>query len=213
MVVLTSDHGHMLGAPFEESTRIPLLVRYPRRIEAGAEDDAPVSNVDYAPTLLSFCGAKMPRAMQGIDHTERWTGKRRTPPQPVFAEGELGGEKEWRMIVLGPHKLVVDAKMAATHLYDLSVDPHSRRAASPVAGLAEAKPVAPTPLAGDQARVRRPTVAPGVWLLWETFRVAGRRPALLVQSTPEASTTGLRPAVGAQWPNSRRGRSGPGFLV
>jgi arylsulfatase A-like enzyme len=132
IVVFTSDHGHMMGSqgldgfdvPFEESVRIPLLIRYPRRIKAGTEDVAPVSNVDFAPTLLSLCGTKLPRGMQGFNHAESWTGGRKSPPGAIFAEGALDDEDEWRMIVRGPHKLVANAQWKPTHLYDLSVDPY-----------------------------------------------------------------------------------------
>ena len=83
-----------------------------------------VSNVDYAPTLLALCGAKLPHAMQGINHAGALTGSRRRLPESIYAEGGLGQEHEWRMIVRGHHKLVVGSDMGPTHLYDLSADPY-----------------------------------------------------------------------------------------
>ena len=68
LVVFTSDHGDMLGShrmghkqmPFEESIRIPFLIRYPERIEAGQVTDALLAPVDLIPTLFSLAGIPVP---------------------------------------------------------------------------------------------------------------------------------------------------------
>ncbi|MCB9383105.1 MAG: sulfatase [Bryobacterales bacterium] len=64
IVVYTSDHGDMAGAhrmslkqlPFEESIRVPFVIRYPRRITAGGVTQTLLSPVDILPTLLSLSG-------------------------------------------------------------------------------------------------------------------------------------------------------------
>jgi arylsulfatase A-like enzyme len=132
IVVFTSDHGEMLGShgidaidlPYEESTRIPLVIRYPGRIRAGSEEKTLISNVDFAPTLLSLCGAAIPRGVQGVDHSGALTGSRGRVPDSIFAEGALGQKDEWRMIVRGRYKLVAAADMSATHLFDVGSDPY-----------------------------------------------------------------------------------------
>ncbi len=132
IVVFTSDHGHMLGShgidgidlPYEESSRIPLLIRYPRRLEASRDFDALVSNVDFAPTLLALCGVPGPEGMQGVDHSGLLAGGNGTQPQSIYAEGEIAEPNEWRMIVRGLDKLVVDAWLKPTHLYNLGQDPY-----------------------------------------------------------------------------------------
>ena len=61
------EHGlHGKLEAYEESLRVPMLARYPRRIKAGQRVSAFVSNVDLAPTILDFCGVKPPRPMQGL---------------------------------------------------------------------------------------------------------------------------------------------------
>jgi N-acetylglucosamine-6-sulfatase len=45
--------------------QMPFLVRYPKKVAAGARSDAIVENVDYGPTMLSFAGVKTPEYMQG----------------------------------------------------------------------------------------------------------------------------------------------------
>lgn len=131
IVVFTSDHGHMLWSqgvdsidlPYEEAARVPLLIRYPRRIPAGTTVDTLISNVDYAPTLLGLCGVEAPRGTQGANLRTLLTTGRGDAPESIFSEGGLGQSHEWRMIVRGSHKLVVDASWHPTHHYDLSRDP------------------------------------------------------------------------------------------
>lgn len=73
VIIYTADQGFMLGEHdyidkrwmYEESLRMPLLVRYPNAIRAGSAGDAIISNVDFAPTLLDFAGAAAPADMQG----------------------------------------------------------------------------------------------------------------------------------------------------
>jgi arylsulfatase A-like enzyme len=48
-----------------EETRMPLIVRYPRSIEAGSESKALCMNIDFAPTFLDYAGVEIPKDMQG----------------------------------------------------------------------------------------------------------------------------------------------------
>jgi arylsulfatase A-like enzyme len=73
IVVYTSDQGFFLGDHgwydkrfmYEESLRMPFLMRYPRAIEAGRVNDHMILNVDFAPTFLSYAGAEVPDHFQG----------------------------------------------------------------------------------------------------------------------------------------------------
>jgi arylsulfatase A-like enzyme len=73
MVVYTSDNGylfreHGLGdkrAAYEESLRIPLIVRYPPLGMTNVVRDEVVLNLDLAPTFLDFAGVPVPNSMQG----------------------------------------------------------------------------------------------------------------------------------------------------
>lgn len=74
-VMLTSDHGEMLGdhyrwhkvVPYEPSARVPLLLRAPERfgIPAGTVIDQPVSLADVMPTLLDLAGVAAPPGVEG----------------------------------------------------------------------------------------------------------------------------------------------------
>jgi hypothetical protein len=73
MVVFTSDNGyffaeHNLGdkrAAYEESIRVPFLVRYPPLGRTNVIVDELALNVDLAPTILDFAGVPAPAGMQG----------------------------------------------------------------------------------------------------------------------------------------------------
>jgi len=73
VILYTSDQGFMLGEHdyidkrwmYEESLRVPFLVRYPEWVKAGSRVDALVNNTDFAPTILDIAGVATPDSMQG----------------------------------------------------------------------------------------------------------------------------------------------------
>ncbi|MGE0126533.1 MAG: sulfatase/phosphatase domain-containing protein [Blastocatellales bacterium] len=50
---------------YEESIRMPLLVRHPKLVKPGAVRDEFALNIDMAPTLLELAGVTAPGSMQG----------------------------------------------------------------------------------------------------------------------------------------------------
>jgi arylsulfatase A-like enzyme len=78
VIIYTGDQGFMLGEHdyqdkrwmYEESMRMPFLIRYPATIKAGSRTDAVVGNVDFAPTMLDFAGVNKPGYMQGRSFKE-----------------------------------------------------------------------------------------------------------------------------------------------
>jgi len=73
VVIYTSDQGFYLGDHgwfdkrfmYEESLRMPLLVRYPKEIEHGSINNDIALNLDFAPTFLDFAGVEKPADLQG----------------------------------------------------------------------------------------------------------------------------------------------------
>lgn len=73
IVVYASDQGFFLGRKgwfgkrwiYEESMRMPLLVRWPGVVEPGSESTALVQNLDLAQTVLEAAGVEAPGTMQG----------------------------------------------------------------------------------------------------------------------------------------------------
>ncbi len=73
-MIFTSDEGYFFGEhglsferrlAYEESIRIPLLIRYPRLAPAGSTPDSFALGIDIAPTVLDLAGVKPDHAMHG----------------------------------------------------------------------------------------------------------------------------------------------------
>jgi arylsulfatase A-like enzyme len=73
VVIYASDQGFFLGEHgffdkrfmYEESLKMPLVIRYPGKIKPGTIVDDIVSNIDFAPTLLDMAGVAAPEQVQG----------------------------------------------------------------------------------------------------------------------------------------------------
>ncbi len=78
IIIYTGDQGFALGEHdyidkrwmYEETMRMPFLVRYPKEIKAGSTSDAIVNNVDFAETIIDMAGGKAPEQMQGDSFKE-----------------------------------------------------------------------------------------------------------------------------------------------
>ncbi len=89
LVVFTSDHGELLGShaqmykcqPWDESIRVPLLMRYPRCIRPGTRIDAPVNLPDVLPTLLGLMNVPAPAGLEGEDLAPVLRGKAPDPAE------------------------------------------------------------------------------------------------------------------------------------
>ncbi|NLK09209.1 MAG: sulfatase [Firmicutes bacterium] len=74
IVIYTSDQGFFLGDHgwydkrfmYEESLRMPFVVRYPKEIEAGSRHNAMALNLDFASSFLDYAGLEIPEDMQGV---------------------------------------------------------------------------------------------------------------------------------------------------
>lgn len=73
IVIYSSDQGFYLGEHgwydkrwmFEESLRMPFLIRWPGVVNPGTDGEALIQNIDYGPTFLDVAGAEVPEEMQG----------------------------------------------------------------------------------------------------------------------------------------------------
>lgn len=136
VVVFTSDNGFFLGEhrrgdkrlAFEESVRIPMIVRYPKLVKAGSAIGAMALSVDVAPTLLDLAGVKTPPTMQGRSLVPVLGGK--TPADwPDTFLYEYFREEPYPIptitAVRTPRwKLVTYPETGELELYDLQADPH-----------------------------------------------------------------------------------------
>jgi N-acetylglucosamine-6-sulfatase len=73
IVIYSSDQGFYLGEHgwydkrwmFEESLKMPFVIRWPGHIQPGTRSDALIQNIDYAPTFLDAAGVDIPSEIQG----------------------------------------------------------------------------------------------------------------------------------------------------
>ena len=74
VIVFTSDNGYFYGEhglsverrlAYEESIRMPLLIRYPKAVKSGVVRDEFALNIDLAPTLLELAGVSASIRMEG----------------------------------------------------------------------------------------------------------------------------------------------------
>ena len=91
LVIFSSDNGFLLHehglydkrAMYEESIRIPLLMRHPTLVRRGVIDDMTL-NIDLAPTLLQMIGAPGAEETQGISLLPAMQGRRRNKRSVFF---------------------------------------------------------------------------------------------------------------------------------
>lgn len=128
--VFTADHGLSLGSHglmgkqnlYEESVRVPLMIRAPG-LAAGARREDPVWHLDLYPTLCRAAGVAPPETVEGRDlHPESTEpASPRTPDELYFGYGST-----IRAVREGPLKLIeyVRDGYRTTQLFHLEDDPH-----------------------------------------------------------------------------------------
>lgn len=143
IVIFTSDNGVYLGAhaagdkrsAYDESLRVPFLVRYPALGDkaSGRIVDKMVLNLDLAPTLLDFAGLPIPDAMQGrswrpllTDDNAPW---RDSWFYQYFTEDQKGTNvPDITAVRTADAKLIkYPGHKAWTELFDLKADPYEIR--------------------------------------------------------------------------------------
>jgi arylsulfatase A-like enzyme len=140
MVVFASDNGfykgeHSLGdkrSAYDESLRIPLIVRYPKQAAKGKALDEMVLNIDLAPTFLDFAGLPIPAQMQGRSWKPLLAGKpadwRRSFLFEYFLESAYPSTPTLFGVRTSDAKLVKYPDHAEwTELFDLARDPYETR--------------------------------------------------------------------------------------
>jgi arylsulfatase A-like enzyme len=86
VIIYTSDQGFFLGDHgwfdkrfmYEESLKMPFIVRYPAMIKENSMCDEIITNVDFAQTFLDLAGLPEPNYMQGRSFVPLLKGE--TPP-------------------------------------------------------------------------------------------------------------------------------------
>jgi arylsulfatase A-like enzyme len=143
LLVLTSDHGEMLGShglsgklvPYAESVDVPLLFRWPGTIPAGGRAAVPFAPLDHLPTLCALAGIDAPPEADGLDLSATLRGERPPDRDGVLMMGyssrlaNFGSgspRPEWRAVRNERHTFVrwLEGREA---LFDKTVDPFQLR--------------------------------------------------------------------------------------
>ena len=134
--IYASDNGYFLGehnsgdkrSLYDESLRIPFLVRYPRLFGSGKTVDEMVLNIDLTPTLLDLAGVPIPKTMQGASWKELAAGRKPANGRGAFLAEyykELGDVPTCYAIRTDTHKLVKYPNHPEwTEVFDLAADPY-----------------------------------------------------------------------------------------
>lgn len=136
LIVFTSDNGYFhlehrrwdKRLAYEESLRIPMIVVYPGKIEAGSTVEELVMNADFAPTVLQYAGLPVPELMQGKSMKPLFEEEKPARRDSIFYE-------YWKELVhaiptmtavrTDRYKLITYPEIDdIDELYDLKKDPH-----------------------------------------------------------------------------------------
>lgn len=118
-------------SPYDGGLRTPVLIRWPGHVKPGKYEDL-VSTIDIVPTILSACGAAIPKEMPGLSLLDVAAGKGKLPRDAVFGEifvhTAVNLEKPalnltHRWVRSGDWKLIVDDEKKRVELYDVKSDP------------------------------------------------------------------------------------------
>ena len=152
IVIFTSDHGDMMGdhnqvgkhVPYEESVRIPLLIRDPRLGFDQRRVSGRFSQIDLVPTLLELLEQQPPDDLHGrsraaavrgdgtlerVDTFIEWNDSERNMPGSGLNADPVSQaiESAPRRTVIGHEGWKLNLYEADDHeLYDLNADPHEQ---------------------------------------------------------------------------------------
>ena len=93
VIIYSSDNGYFMGEhtlsdkrlAYENSIRVPMLIRYPKLIKKNTKVTEQCLNIDLAPTILALAGLETPDYMQGESMVNLLNGQK---------------EKNWRKAIL-----------------------------------------------------------------------------------------------------------------
>ena len=140
VVIYSSDQGWYLGDHgwydkrwmYEESLKMPLVVRWPNVIKPGSVSKQMVSNVDFAETFLDIAGAPIPKDMQGRSFKPILAGNTPTDWRQSFYyhyyefPGAHSVAKHYG-VRTQRHKLIHYYQLDEWELFDLQKDPQEMK--------------------------------------------------------------------------------------
>ena len=137
IVVFSTDHGEQFTSQgrmykltfYEESARVPFLIRYPAKVKSG-KDDVCFNTPDIYPTLLGLMGLEdcIPEEVEGSDLSFILRREKGERPEFAFLQG-MGHTYlwedgyEWRAVRSNRYLYARYLRDGSENLYDLKKDP------------------------------------------------------------------------------------------
>jgi len=144
LIVFTADHGDMCGAHrtaggkaiwgfYDEITRVPLIMHWPKGIPAGRKVKTLVNGVDVMPTILDYAGLPIPKQCQG-ESLRKFIDGREDPARAAFCEAthptahvvrRMIRTQEWKLWIYYQKRSGADEWVEGrpTSMYNLAEDP------------------------------------------------------------------------------------------
>jgi arylsulfatase A-like enzyme len=152
LIVITSDHGEELlerghvghtscnlkGTLYDECLRVPLIMRYPKKLPAGQVVSQQVSQIDLLPTIFDLLGLELSLAHDGsstmplvLGQTEQFREEAYAETMPAGWQALEGDERRIWCVRTAECKLILNWDRATDaksyELYNLRDDPGERR--------------------------------------------------------------------------------------
>jgi len=141
VVCFTSDHGDMHYSqgqllkrrPWEESARVPFVMRWPAQLKAGVKRDFLFGSVNIMPTLLAAAGAPIPASVHGEDLLPWILGRKLGGPDEILLEqiqpGNTPHDAQWRALRTREQLFAQSGHLDRPDwlLYDMVDDPYQLR--------------------------------------------------------------------------------------
>jgi arylsulfatase A-like enzyme len=138
LIIVTADHGEEFfdhgdighgRTAYDEVLRVPLLMRWPGRIPAGAVHDGLVGLIDMMPTILGLVGVQVPAGLQGTNLTAQVTGAAPAPPERQLFTQVVNDASRLDAIHDERHKVIRHVRgprRGTEEVYDRARDPAER---------------------------------------------------------------------------------------
>jgi arylsulfatase A-like enzyme len=141
LVVFTADNGGSLShgqnndpwrdgkqSHYDGGLRVPFMIRWPARIDAGQHCDYAGLVFDLFPTFLELAGVPIPNDLDAVSLTALLDGKKIEDDRELYFTRREGGPayggKSYEAIIVGKWKLLQNDPYSPLELYNLEQDPY-----------------------------------------------------------------------------------------
>ncbi|MEG2381095.1 MAG: sulfatase-like hydrolase/transferase [Oscillospiraceae bacterium] len=138
LIIYTSDHGDMMSAhslfakgpaPYDEITKIPLMIKSGNPKTTGKRYPYPVSHINLVPTILEYMGVKRPQWLEGVSILDTVSDASVRVNDCIFMEfgryeidhDGFGGFQPLRCVFDGKYKLCINL-LSEDEMYDMEND-------------------------------------------------------------------------------------------